>query len=206
MIVQKSTRSIAGPTFTAARLHRFSVDAYHRMIETGILTEDDRVELLDGHILAKMTTGPAHSVVVHKIHRLLEPLVGTNWHTRMQSPITLPGSEPEPDLAVVRGQIENFLHRHPMPGEIGLLVEVADPSLRIDRTEKLAIYAAAGIQEYWIVNLIDRQVEAFREPQPVGASCPAEYASREIFDQHSRISMRLDGVSCTGIGVFELLP
>src|SRR5262249_43084979 len=114
-------------------VYRFSVEQYHRMIETGILTTNDRAELLQAWIAPKMPQNPPHAGTVTRIMRRLTPILSEEWLLRVQSAITLTGSEPEPDLAIVKGPEEVYFRRHPRPRDIGLLIEVADSSLLHDR-------------------------------------------------------------------------
>ena len=122
----------------------------------------------------------------------------------MQRPITLADSEPEPDVSVVRGTGADYKDHHPRPGEIGLLFEVADSSLALDRRTKAHLYAAEGIPEYWIVNLIQRQIEVLREPhrRPVNAA----YRSLATFSAAERVPTQLIGKAWGEIAVASVLP
>src|SRR5215831_914264 len=105
-------------------LARFSVDQYHRMIESGAFTEDDRLELIEGWVVQQMAKGPAHEYSVGQGEDLLRACTPAGWHVRNRAPITLTSSEPEPDLTVVRGDRGVYRQRHPVPSEIALVVEV----------------------------------------------------------------------------------
>ena len=142
-------------------VRRFSVDEYHRLGELGILTADDRVELLEGWIVEKMNQKPAHGYVVAELDGWFQRNISAEYVVRCQLPITTAKSEPEPDLAVIRGSHRQFRRRHPSGTECHLVVEVADSSVDRDRA-KASIYASAGVEEYWIVNLVDRQLERFQ--------------------------------------------
>ncbi len=133
-------------------VRRFTVDEYHRMIQVGLLTEDDRVELLEGWIVPKMPRNPPHDATVEIADETLRPHLPPGWSLRVQSAITLPDSEPEPDVAVVRGGARDYLSRHPGPADVGLLIEVSESSLNRDRDEKGRLFAQAGIPHYWIIN------------------------------------------------------
>jgi Uma2 family endonuclease len=124
---------------------RFSVAEYHRLIETGVLTEEDKVELLNGYVVLKMLRNPPHDSRIQKLNRLLMALLPAGWDIRMQLAVTLASSEPEPDVAVVRGSPADYEVDHPGAGDIGLLLEVADSSLTRDRDDKGPIYADAGL-------------------------------------------------------------
>jgi Uma2 family endonuclease len=155
------------PYFEAPRepVRKFSVDEYHRMIASGILAENNSVELLDGWIVSKSPHNPLHVSTVQRINNRLRAHLPAGWDLRIQSAITLDESEPEPDVAVVYGDHATFRHRHPTPADLGLVIEVAESSLAQDRTDKYAIYARAGIANYWIVNLVDSRIEAFAQPR-----------------------------------------
>src|SRR5258708_16940724 len=113
---------------------RFTVDQYHEMIDKGILTDDDPVELLEGWLVIKMSKNPPHSVVSQLIREAIGPLLPTDWFVSSQEPITTKTSEPEPDVSVVEGRRRDYLKRHRFPRAVGLLVEVYAASLDLDRT------------------------------------------------------------------------
>jgi Uma2 family endonuclease len=158
-----TTMSPVGIAFPAMR--RFSVDEYHRMIENGILGENDRVELIDGWIVEMSPIGPPHATCVALLIAQLHDRLPADWILRVQSPITILSSEPEPDIVIARGSIRDFSLRHPTSVEIGIIIEAADASLHFDRQQKRKQYALANIAEYWIVNLVNRQLEVHRRPQ-----------------------------------------
>ena len=149
-------------------VRRFSVDEYHRLIRDGYFDDRERIELLEGWIVPKMTKNPAHDVAIDLGQEVLRGVVPGGWRVRGQSAVTTKDSEPEPDLAVVRGQVRDYRDRHPGPGDMALVVEVADSSLSRDRGLKLRIYAKAGVPVYWIVNLVDGLVEVYTEPDEGG--------------------------------------
>jgi Uma2 family endonuclease len=141
-----------------------SVEEYHRMIEAGIFNEDERVELLEGVIVAMTPQSPAHAYCIRFLTRLLVRTLGDAYAVNPQLPLTLgERNEPEPDLAVVRADLDSR-DRH--PGSAVLVIEVARESLRKDRGVKGALYARFGVPEYWIVNLEARAVEVLSEPDP----------------------------------------
>jgi Uma2 family endonuclease len=187
-----------------AGFRRFSVAEYHKLIEIGILTEDDNLELLEGYLVHKMSRNPPHDAALQLLQELLPRLLLAGWCLRMQSAITLSSSEPEPDGAVVRGNARSYSSRHPTPADIGVVIEVADATLAGDRIDKGRIYAQAGIACYWIVNLVDRQVEVYTAPSGPVAS-PA-YAQRQDLHSGDDIPLTLDGVVTASIPVRELLP
>src|SRR5436305_3593125 len=128
------------------------------MIELGILTEEDNLELIDGYLVRKTSRNPPHDGTLHRLLKRLLAALPPGWDVRVQSAVTLADSEPEPDLAVVREDPGGYLTRHPTPADVGLVIEVADSTLPGDRADKGRVYARAGIACYWIINLVDRQV------------------------------------------------
>jgi Uma2 family endonuclease len=122
----------------------------------------------------------------------------------VQEAITLNDSEPEPDLVVARGNPRSYLRRHPQPGDIGLVVEVAESTLAGDRVDKTRIYARALLPIYWIVNLVDFQIEVYTSPS--GPTATPVYAQRQDFRRGDNVPFILDGVCVTTIPVDELLP
>ena len=174
------------------------------MIRTGILEPDAPIELLEGWLVKKMIKNPAHRVATRKTRLALERVVGPDWSVDTQEAITTNDSEPEPDVSVVWGDTTKLIHRHPRPGEVGLLVEIADSSLDRDRGPKRRAYAAAGIPVYWIVNLIDRCVEVFSEPS--GQAAPPTYDVKQVFKEGDSVPLLLRGHEVGRIDVDEMLP
>lgn len=181
-------------------LHRFTVEQYHRMTEIGVLTTNDRVELLDGFIVKKMTQYPPHASTLSRLTRLFARLLPNEWVLRVQMPITLRTSEPEPDLAIALGPEETYMKRHPMPRDIALLIEVADSSLLRD---KLPLYAGERLHECWLVNLVDRRIEAYSEPK--GGRSP-KYQSRRDYQKGEAIPLILKTHRLLDLAVHDLLP
>jgi Uma2 family endonuclease len=187
-----------------AGFRRFSVAEYHKLIEIGILTEDDNLELLDGYLVHKMSRNPPHDAALQLIQETLPRLLPAGWCLRMQSAITLSRSEPEPDAAIVRGNARTYSTHHPGPADIGLVIEVADSTLDGDRIDKGRIYAEAGIACYWIVNLVDRQIEVYTLPS--GATTAPAFAQRQDHSLGDDVTLLLDAATVANIPVRELLP
>jgi Uma2 family endonuclease len=149
--------------------HRFSVEDYYRMAETGVLRPDARVELLDGKIIDMSPTGPFHGGVTKYLVHRFESASRGRWLTSVQDPLHLDEhSEPQPDLMLLKPVPDYYRKRHPTPGDVFLLVEVSDTTLELDRTEKLPAYGRAGIPEVWIVDLNDAAIEVYCEPHFTG--------------------------------------
>lgn len=200
----KQMSSFALPS--AAPLHRFSVEEYHRMAEAGAFKADARVELLDGWLIDMTPIGISHCYVVQRTFEALSRILPPGWIIFMQRPIVLSASEPQPDLIVARGNNDDYKDRHPGPDDIGLIVEVADSSLAVDRREKRSIYAAAGIPHYWIVNLVDREVESCAGPIPQKGAEPVRYQKHEVIETSGSLSLILDGRQVSTIAVAEFFP
>lgn len=145
-------------------LRKWTVEQYHELIDKDVLTADDKVELLDGWIVEKMPQKPPHASSVRKLQSTLDRVLPVQWDTRSQAPITLATSEPEPDIAVVTRSPDDYETRHPVAGEIGLLIEVSRSSIFKDRVEKARIYAEAKIPEYWIVYVSKGMIEVLSKP------------------------------------------
>jgi Uma2 family endonuclease len=147
-------------TLTTAK---WTIEEYHRLVETGLL-DDKRVELLEGIIVDMAPEGMPHAVYCSESIKYLRTLLGDRAEVREAHPITLPNnSEPEPDIAIVRAPIRQYLTHHPYPADIFWLIEYADTTLRKDINEKKRVYAEAVIQEYWVVNLQVPELIIFRD-------------------------------------------
>jgi hypothetical protein len=145
---------------------RFDVDDYHRMAQAGILSENDRVELIDGEIVAKTPIGPRHNAAVDRAIRSLVTAVGDQAIVRVQGSVRLDRfREPQPDIVLLRPQPDFYASRLPGPSDILLIIEIAESSLDYDREVKAGIYAQSGVQEYWLVDLDDRSVSCCTEPR-----------------------------------------
>ena len=188
---------------TMAGFRRFSVAEYHRLIELGVLTEDDNLELLEGYLVHKMTRNPPHDAAIQKGTKRWLRLLPAGWDLRVQSAITLAESEPEPDFAIVRGDETAYLTRHPTATDLGLVIEVSDSTLPGDRDDKGRIYARAGIACYWIVNLVDRQVEAYTSPS--GPVPDPRYGQRADYRPGDSVPLVLS-TALVQVPAHELLP
>jgi Uma2 family endonuclease len=196
--------TIANAPVLPVPVGRLSVEKYHEMIRQGILTENDRFELLDGILVRKMTINPPHRLATQLTREVLDGILPEGWHIQTQSPTTLVTSEPEPDGMVVRGRLRDYGDRHPSPSDVALIIEVADATLQFDRTFKKALYAQAGIAVYWIVNLVDRRIEVYTEP--TGAVERPTYANRRDHGPLDEIPVFIEGRDVGRIPVADLLP
>ncbi len=185
-------------------VRRFTVAEYHQMIVAGILREDEPVELLEGWLVLKMTRNPPHDLAVGLLEDEIIRCLPAGWFRRGQCAVTTADSEPEPDVAVARGQRRDYGTRHPGPGDLALAAEVADSSLEGDRTIKARIYARASIPTYWIVNLPDHQVEVYTNP--TGPTAEPHYQQQQVYRPGDLVPLVLDGQEVARIAVTDLLP
>ncbi len=178
---------------------RFTADEYHRMAEVGILSERDRVELIDGEIILMSPIGNRHSAGVSKATRALVRAVGDDAIVQPQGPVRLDEYyEPEPDLALLRPRADFYSSRHRSPEDVLLIIEIADSSLEYDRNVKAPIYAAARICEYWLVDLNANVVWRYLTPEQ------GQYQSSDAYRRGQSITA-LQLPSCT-IPIDDLLP
>lgn len=165
-------------------LKRWTVQDYHRMSELGILDPNERTELIAGQITLMAAKGTAHVTALRLLATALdEPLADKSVFVSTQDPIQLDDfSEPEPDLALVQGTVLDYVEHHPRPEQIYLVVEVADSTLKRDCEVKDKIYAQAGIADYWVLDVQNRQLHIFRNPIPTG------YTSHLILKEPNQVS------------------
>jgi len=178
-------------------LYRFTVEEYEQI--AGFLN-DDRVELIDGYLVKKMGKNPPHVLACARVLAALSRIAPAGWHTRPGEPIRIAGrTEPEPDVALARGGVDDYGSRHPEPADIALVVEVADTTLAKDRRRRRT-YGPAGIPVYWIVNLVSRRVEVYSGPSADGYAPRVDYAPGAV------IPLLIDGKTVGQLAVDEILP
>ena len=147
----------------------FTVDEYHRLIDTGIFHEDERIELINGELVRMAPIGHTHGGQVKRLNRTWGRLLGDRAIVSVQDPVTLPDfAEPQPDIMLLRPREDDYARSNPTAGDVLLIVEVADSSLVYDQQVKGLMFAQAGIADYWIVNLTAGQLLVYREPTPTG--------------------------------------
>ncbi len=185
-------------------VYRFSVDEYLQMAEAGVLAQAD-VELLDAIIVPKMTRNSWHDATLGRVHLLLiTVLLGKPWQVRNQSALVTNRGVPEPDIAVVRGTHDDYLARRPAGSEAGLVVEIADSTLKLDR-QKAEIYADAGIPQYWIISASEQCVEIYENLQRDTADVLV-YASKRIIRESETVQLKLDGSLVCEFAASQLVP
>jgi Uma2 family endonuclease len=193
-------------TGAAVRPYRWTLDDYEQLIALGLL-EGKHVELIQGEILTMASMGEPHALTIMQLNYALLPHFnpGTGFHFRIQMPLALPAliSEPEPDIAIVAlGTPTNEAGR---PTSASLIVEVAESSLTYDRERKGPLYAAAGIQEYWLVNLPERCLEVYRQPMPDVASFSGwRYQERQRLQEGDHVASLVAPEVVIGVDAFLL--
>jgi len=192
-----TTPALQGPSGR----RRITIDEYERIIQAAALDDPDRVELIDGYLVDKMGKSAEHGYATKKTLMALEALLLDGWTWRSEQPVRIPNhDEPEPDVTIVRGTDEDYEHRLPGPNDVGLLIEVSLATLDRDRNEKLSAYARGGIRVYWIINLVDRQIEVYTEPGP------RAYGSRVDFQRGQTLPVVIDGQLLGHVAVDAILP
>jgi Uma2 family endonuclease len=201
MITTQSTDPPVSAEWIPSPLYRMSLERYEALVDSGLFTKRDRLHLINGLLVSKMTKKPPHVAACDLTRAALDGLALAGWYTRAGDPVRLPpDSEPEPDVALVRGTIRDYSDRHPGPADVALLVEVADSSLTVDRKKMAGVYGKAGIPVYWIVNLVHRQVEVYSGPDPNG------YAACDVYKPGDTVPVVVDGKNVGQIAVDDLLP
>jgi len=177
---------------------------YERLIETGFFQPGDPVELIGGQLIVAEPQGSGHFAAIRAVEEALRAAFGVGWDVRGQGPVALDEeSEPEPDVAVVPGSFRDYVAAH--PSRPVLVVEVSESSLALDRHHKGSLYARAGLDDYWIVNLVDQVLEVYRDPSlDPAASFGWRYQSVEVLDRGASVSpLALPGAQ---VRVADLLP
>jgi Uma2 family endonuclease len=186
------------------RTRRFTRAEYERLIDLGVFQPGEDIELIGGELMVAEPQGAPHYTAIRKTAKALEAALGPGWEVRTEGPIGLDDeSEPEPDVAVVPGAPGDYARAH--PSRPALTVEVAESSLALDRQRKGSLYARAGLPDYWVLNLVDRVLEVYREPAPDSAAPFGwRYGRSEVFEASARvIPLAAPGSS---IPVSQLLP
>jgi Uma2 family endonuclease len=197
--------TLVEPPVGQIALRPFSLEDYHWLIEHGFFHEDERVELIQGVLHQMSPKGLRHAACLTRGLRIFNAALSDRACVRAQDPITLPGSnsEPEPDLVVAQWREDDYATHHPLPEDVLLVIEIADSSLDYDRRVKVPLYAASGISEFWLVNLQEDKIEVYREPTSPAVGTP-------YYRQHQITSVQ-DTVTPTrfpdcAISVEDLLP
>jgi Uma2 family endonuclease len=201
-----ATASLAPPNDApgpclAASLYRLTVQQFDRMILDGTISNADHVELIEGLLVTKMGRNRPHVQAGNKGFWALARILGPGLHVRKEDPVVVSEwSKPEPDLAVVRGQVADYDNRDVTAADVAMVVEIADSSLSADRDDMARVYSGGGIPVYWVVNVVDRQIEVFTSPGPAG------YAITKVFGLNQDVVVVIDGVEVGRIAVAEMMP
>jgi Uma2 family endonuclease len=168
----------ATPMTVQIQKRLFTVDEYRQMGRAGILGDDDRVELIQGEIVQMSPIGRRHAACVNRLNQLLSRRVGDSAIVSVQNPVSLSQhSEPQPDVALLRPRSDFYASRHPGPDDVLLIVEVAETSPEFDREVKMPLYAGAGIQEVWLVDLSEGNIQIYRSATAGGYEHVQTFAS-----------------------------
>ncbi len=199
--------SAASASLPEGSPYRLSADDYFRMVEADVFPPDRHVGLWKGQLYEKRAKKLRHGGAQSKIAATLWSVLSRDWCVWIESPILVDDfTAPVPDLCLLRGDPDVYTRRGSSPklGEIGLVIEVADSSLRENPTETLSVYARAGLPSYWVVNLVARRIEVFSAPEIVGAI--AKYATVASLEPEMAVPLMLDGREVALIPVRDLLP
>jgi Uma2 family endonuclease len=190
-------------TWTPAPLYRMTLDEYEAMVASGAFKGRNRFHLINGYLVEKMTQNPPHVVADMRCGQELDRVVPRGWHVRPGKPVRIPmpgrDSEPEPGRCIVRGKIEDY-ERHPGPGDVALIVEIADSSLAEDRKLVAEVYGPGGIPVCWIVDVNARRIEVYTRRGPQG------YGPPEFFGEGQSISVVIGSRVRGRIAVDDILP
>lgn len=200
-----ASRLVPSTLLGLAGFYQLTVEQYRKMIAAGVFIECEPVELLEGYLVnSPRPLSPLAAATRSLVHKTLLTAEPPGWLFFPLGALTLADSEPEPDFSIVRGDERTYSTRFPSPGEIGLVGEVSESSLQFDRTEKGRIYARAGIPVYWVVNVVDKQIEVYSDPDT--AANPPAYRTRADYTPGDSVPITLDSQPVGSIPASELLP
>lgn len=196
---------------TAPPLMPITVNQFQQMIHNGIVRDGEPIELIDGLLVRKdrsargedlMGHNPRHALLIKRLQRLLvTPCEAAELHVQVQLPVKLNDiNAPEPDIAVVRGTEEDYADQHPGPADLALVIEVADSSVSTDRSTKQRLYATSGVNQYWLINLPESQVEVYEQPDPTSG----KYTQQTLFKPGQTLAWNLSTTKCVEINVADL--
>ena len=198
-IVENEIPAVNGAVQSSGRRRMWTRDEYYKMAAAGIFGADERVELIRGEVVTLAPIGPSHRRSSLRLYDILHDMSAGSYYVLHESPITLTdGTEPQPDIAVARGSEDDYDDRHPYASEIVLVVEASDTTLAADRRDKAQLYAAAGIPNYWIINLVQGQAEVYDLP------VNGQYSRTAFFLPTQKIDVPF--LSGKSIGVSDILP
>lgn len=187
----------------APSLYRLRIDQYEAMAANGILRDGEKVELIEGLLVSKITKGNRHYSLNMKLNHALNRLLPEGWLAAIEAPLILERSEPEPDVMIVRGRIDDPLLRRPEPDSVALVVEIADTSYAQDHA-RLPLFAEPAIPVCWIVHIPAGRIEVYSDP--TGPDPSPTYRRRDDYARGSRVPVVLDGAVAFELAVDDLLP
>jgi len=189
---------------TYPRTRRWTRAEYDRLIDKGMFQPGERLELLAGNLVVREPQGDPHTLAVELVNEALRTVFGPEWRVRVQLPIALDEeSEPEPDVSVAPGRVRDSTEAK--PARLALVVEIAESSLMLDREHKGGLYARARVPDYWIVNLVDRVLEVYRDPRP-DASASYGWAYRSVQSLNAGEHVSPLAAPTARVPVADLLP
>lgn len=180
----------------------FTVDQYHRMIDNGVVRGEDSVELLEGKVVHQQAKSPLHCCATGGLRDILTRLMPLGYFVSTHAAVTLSNSETEPDISAIRGERQRFAKRHPTSADVALLVEVSDKSMTRNGGAKKRIYAESNISQYWIVNLVDRQIEVYRRPD----AAAGKFRDGKIYGLQEDVPVMVDAKRLGTLRLEQLLP
>jgi Uma2 family endonuclease len=190
-----------GALTSGPSLYRFTVAQFDRMLRDETIGPRERVELIDGLVVTKVSKNPPHIHVGKLLFFAFTKIVPKGWHISKDDDVVVSDHDkPQPDLAIVRGELGDYPDRYVTSRDIALATEISESTLASDRSLKMPRYALAKIPVYWIVNLVDEQVEVYTDP--VGAT----YTNRTVFPRGEQVPVVVDGKVVGQIAVSDILP
>jgi Uma2 family endonuclease len=195
------TLAVPGASASRPAHYRFTVAQFNQMLRDGTIRDQDKVELIDGLVVAKVSKNPPHVIAGKLLFSALQGILPTGWHPSKDDDVVISDhDQPQPDIAVVRGGPRDYPKGHPTSADIALAVEISESTLASDRSVKLPRYAAANIPVYWIVNLVQGQVEVYTDPSG------GRYQGHMVFKRGEEIPVVIDGQVVGRIAVSDILP
>jgi Uma2 family endonuclease len=197
----QSTPAAAGVPTSRPPLYRFTVAQFDQMRRDGTIESQERVELIDGLVVTRMSKNPPHILAGKLLFSALSGIVPAGWHvTKDDDVVVSEHDKPQPDLAVVRGSPRDYPDTYATPAKIALAVEISESTLASDQSVKMPRYAAASIPVYWIVDLVHEQVEVYTDP------AGGRFGNRAVFTRGQEVPLVIDGRLVGQIAVSEILP
>ena len=200
-----ATATIAARSTGAVAPYLLSAAEFHRMVEADVFPRDARVELWGGRLFEKMGKNPPHVTAQSKAMAALVRAIPAGWHVAAEAPVEIGRrSVPYPDLAIIRGNADDYANRCPTGLETGLIVEVADSSRGDDLGPVAEAYADGGVAQYWVLDLIDRVLVTHAEPRAIDGQ--VRYARVERIATEAEVTLELPGEAPIRLAVADLLP